>query len=25
MEIIDPTFVLKTHKDFKEKTHIYDF
>jgi hypothetical protein len=25
MEKIEPTFVLKTHKDFEEKTHVYDF
>ena len=25
MEKIEPTFILKTHKDFEEKTHVYDF
>lgn len=25
MEKIEPTFVLKTHEEFKEKTHVYDF
>ena len=25
MEKIEPTFVLKTHDEFKEKTHVYDF
>lgn len=25
MQIKDPTFVLKTHDDFKEKTNVFDF
>lgn len=25
MQIKDPTFVLKTHADFVEKTHVFDF
>ncbi len=25
MELNCPTFVLKTHEAFKEKTHVYDF
>jgi len=25
MQIKDPTFVLRTHDDFVEKTHVFDF